>query len=199
MPMLYALLGDIHSSKNDLEQVLADILNKAPEAELVGTGDLFECVISKKNITDKKFAELENVMLIPEGFPELLTFPSVSGNQEDRILWITETNDPLRAKLAALPETIELDHAQVIHGHQWQWGGEPWALVHDSVEQSFVFYGHSHQSSLSHNGVQQKIEFGIPYSVEGEKVLVNVGAVVGDCEWVLFDAEEQTVTFMKVE
>ena len=25
-------------------------------------------------------------MLIPEGFPELLTFPSVSGNQEERIL-----------------------------------------------------------------------------------------------------------------
>ncbi len=195
--MHYALLGDIHSSKNDLEQVLADILNKAPEAELVGTGDLFECVISKKNMTDKKFSKLEEVMLIPEGFPELLTFPSVSGNQEDRILWITATADPLRSKIAALPETINLGRAQVIHGHQWRWGGEPWALVHESVEQSFVFYGHSHQSILSCNGVRQEIEYGIPYSVYGEKVLVNVGAVVGDCEWVLYDSVEQTVTFMK--
>jgi len=195
--MHYALLGDIHSSKSDLEQVLADILNKAPEAELVGTGDLFECIISKKNITDKKFTELEEVMLIPEGFPELLTFPSVSGNQEDRVILITETADPLRLKLAALPETIELGNAQVIHGHQWQWGGEPWALVHESVEQSFVFYGHSHQSIFSRNGIRQEIEFGIPYSVEGEHVLVNVGAVVGDCEWVLYDTEQQTVTFMK--
>ncbi len=195
--MRYALLGDIHSSKNDLERVLVDILNKAPEVELVGTGDLFECIISKKNITNKKFAELENVMLIPEGFPELLTFPSVSGNQEDRILWITETDNPLRAKLAALPETIELGHAQVIHGHQWQWGGEPWALIHASVEQSLVFYGHSHQSGLSRNDVRQDIEFGIPYSVVGERVLVNVGAVVGDREWVLYDSENNTVTFMK--
>lgn len=195
--MRYALLGDIHSSKNDLEQVLADILNKAPEAELIGTGDLFECIISKRNITDKKFTKLEEVMLIPEGFPELLTFPSVSGNQEDRIIMITETADPLRTKLAALPEMLEIGHARVIHGHQWQWGGEPWALAHDSVEQSFVFYGHSHQSMLSRNGIHQEIEFGIQYSVEGEKVLVNVGAVVGDCEWVLYDAEEQTVMFMK--
>ncbi len=197
MPMHYALLGDIHSSKNDLEKVLADILKKAPKAELVGTGDLFECIISKKNITGEKFTKLEEVMLIPEGFPELLTFPSVSGNQEDRILFITETDDPLRAKLAALPEAVEMGHAKVIHGHQWQWGGEPWALVHDSVEQSFVFYGHSHQSILSRDDVRQEIEFGIPYSVEGEKILVNVGAVVGDCEWVLYDAEKRTVTFMK--
>lgn len=197
MPMLYALLGDIHSSKDDLEQVLADIVNKAPEAERVGTGDLFECVISKKNITDKKIAELENVMIIPEGFPELLTFPSVSGNQEERIILITENDDPLRAKLATLPEAIELGHAKVIHGHQWQWGGEPWALVHASVEHSLVFYGHSHQSALSRNNVYQEIEFGIPYSVVGERVLVNVGAVVGDREWVLYDSENHTVTFMK--
>ena len=38
-------------------------------------------------------------MIIPEGFPELLTFPSVRGNQEERILLITETDDPLREKL----------------------------------------------------------------------------------------------------
>ena len=87
--MYYALLGDIHSSKEDLEKVLADINEKFPEAIRVGTGDLFECTISKKKITDKKFANLADVMIIPEGFVELLTFQSVSGNQEDRILMIT--------------------------------------------------------------------------------------------------------------
>ena len=74
--MQYAILGDIHSSKEDLEAVLNDISVKAPTATCVGTGDLYECIISKKDISDKKFNFLEEVMLIPEGFTELLTFPS---------------------------------------------------------------------------------------------------------------------------
>jgi len=37
--MHYALLGDIHSSKEDLEKVLADISEKAPTAKLIGTRD----------------------------------------------------------------------------------------------------------------------------------------------------------------
>lgn len=193
----YAIFGDIHSSKEDLEEVLAHITEKSPEAIRVGTGDLFECTISKKDITDKKFRNLEEVMLIPEGFPELLTFFSVCGNQEERILLITETEDPLRDKLAAMPETFDIGHAEIIHGHQWQWGGEPWALIHAEVSQSPVFYGHSHRSEISFDSVKQPIEFGVPYNLEGEKALVNVGAVVGDREWVLYDLTANTVTFMK--
>jgi predicted phosphodiesterase len=195
--MHYALLGDIHSSKEDLEKVLADILEKSPEAIRVGTGDLFECTISKKNITDKKFVNLEDVMIIPEGFTELLTFLSVSGNQEDRILMITETEDPLREKLATMPETFEIAQAKIIHGHQWEWGGKPWSLIHAEVSETPVFYGHSHTSAWSINGVNQQLEFGIPYDVNGENVLVNVGAVIDDREWVLYDQANNTVTFMK--
>lgn len=195
--MHYALLGDIHSSKDDLEKVLADISEKSPEAIRVGTGDLFECTISKRDITDKKFTNLEDVMIIPEGFAELLTFLSVSGNQEDRILMITETEDPLREKLATMPEMFEIAQAQIIHGHQWEWGGEPWSLIQAEVSGTPVFYGHSHTSSWSINGVNQQLEFGIPYDVNGENVLVNVGAVIGDCEWVLYDLTNNTATFMK--
>lgn len=193
----YAILGDIHSAKADLEKVLADIIEKSPEAIRIGTGDLFECIISKKDITDEKFKSLEEVMLIPEGFPELLTFPSVRGNQEERILKITETADPLREKIERIPETIEVGNAEIIHGHQWKWGGEPWSLIHAEVSQSPVFYGHSHTSAMSRGGIQQVIEFGVPYSVDGENILVNVGAVVVDCEWVLYDSTENTVVFMK--
>ena len=50
--MQYALLGDIHSSKDDLEKVLAHISEKAPNAKLIGTGDLYECTVSKKDITN---------------------------------------------------------------------------------------------------------------------------------------------------
>ncbi|CAM3053308.1 metallophosphoesterase family protein [Filibacter tadaridae] len=197
--MHYALLGDIHSSKTDLERVLADITDKAPNAVKVGTGDLFECTISKKNIAEAKFTRLEDVMLIPEGFQELLTFLSVKGNQEERILLITETADPLREKLSAMPTTFEIGNAEIIHGHQWEWGGEPWSPVHLEVEVSTVFYGHSHRSALSKNGKNQIVEFGIPYEIGGEHVLVNVGAVVGDREWVLYDQSANTVTFMKAE
>jgi predicted phosphodiesterase len=195
--LYYALFGDIHSSKEDLEKVLTDITEKAPEAIKVGTGDLFECTISKRDITDKKFQSMEEVMLIPEGFPELLTFFSVRGNQEERIVLITETEDHLREKLSTLPETFDIGPAKVIHGHQWKWGGEPWSLIHVEVNGSPLFYGHSHRSALSRDGVGQEIVFGVPYDVNGEKVLVNVGAVICDREWVLYDLEQNTITFMK--
>ena len=194
--MYYALFGDIPSSKEDLEKVLTDITEKAPEAIKVGTGDLFECTISKRDITDKKFRSMEEVMLIPEGFPELLTFFSVRGNQEERIVLITETEDHLGKNFLHCRRLL-ISAAEVIHGHQWQWGGEPWSLIHAEVNGSPVFYGHSHQSALSRDGVGQEIVFGVPYDVNGEKVLVNVGAVICDREWVLYDLEQNTITFMK--
>ena len=195
--MRYALLGDIHSSKDDLEKVLNHIEEVAIEATLIGTGDLYECTISKKDITDFKFTKLDQVMLIPNGITELLNFPSVRGNQEERIIYITDTKDPLRNYLDAMPEVIELEKGQVIHGHQWKWGGEPWSLLQAHVENSLVFYGHSHRSSLTFDGVTQKITFGIPYALTSENVLVNVGSVVGNREWVSYDSVENTVTFMK--
>ena len=85
----------------------------------------------------------------------------MKGNQEERILLITETDDPLREQMSSMPETIEIGKAKIIHGHQWEWGGEPWALIHAEVRNSPVFYGHSHHSALSINGIRQEIEFGI--------------------------------------
>lgn len=195
--MQYAILGDIHSSKKDLEKVLADISVKAPNAICVGTGDLYECIISKKDITVQKYNRLEELMLIPKGFNELLTFPSVQGNQEERILLISETDDSLREKIAEMPEIIDIGDAQIIHGHQWNWGGNPWSLIHADVNDSPVFYGHSHRSALSINGVEIRVELNKPYLLSGDNILVNVGAVVGDREWVLYDPIENIVEFMK--
>lgn len=195
--MQYALLGDIHSAKEDLENVLAHISEKAPNAILVGTGDLYECTISKKDITEQKFIELNKIMLNPSGFTDLLTFTSVQGNQEERILQLSETNDPLREKIAAMPEVIEVGEGQIIHGHQWKWGGEPWSLIHADVNKSPVFFGHSHQAMLSINGEEMDIIIDKPYILEGPEILVNVGAVVGNKEWALYDSIENTVTFLK--
>ena len=82
---------------------------------------------------------------------------------------------------------MKLRRGQIIHGHQWKWGGEPWSLIQADVERSLVFYGHSHHSALTIDGVNQKIDFGIPYAMTGENVLVNVGAVVDNREWVIYD------------
>ena len=168
-----------------------------PEALVIGTGDLYECTISKKDITDDKFTKLEQVMLNPKGFTELLNFPSVRGNQEERITYITETDEHFRKSLDSMPEVIELEKAQIIHGHQWKWGGKPWSLLQANVESPLVFYGHSHRSALTIDGVNQKLNFGKPYALTGEKVLVNVGSVVDNQEWVIYDSVENTVTFMK--
>lgn len=195
--MNYALIGDIHSSKEDLEKVYAQIKEVAPTAEVIGTGDLFECIISKKDITDQKFTALEEVMLNPDGFEALLTFPTVSGNQEERIIQITATDEALREKIVALPETLSIEGAQVIHGHQWKWGGEPWSLQKAETQHRLVFFGHSHTSQLLINQQLQEINWGVSQDVSQGDILVNVGSVVENREWILYNAKQQTVTFMK--
>lgn len=194
---MYAIIGDIHSSKEALEKVFRSIRQTAPDATVIGTGDLFECTISKKDITDRKFTSLQEVMLNPEGFEALLTFPSVFGNQEERILLITETDDSLREEIKALPERIDIEGAQVIHGHQWTWGGEPWSLQQANVSSRVTFFGHSHTSALSIDGQWQEVDWNVPYEISKGEILVNVGAVVESCEWVLYDARKQTITFKK--
>ena len=96
-----------------------------------------------------------------------------------------------------MPETLDIGEAQIIHGHQWQWGGNPWSLVHADIDHSPAFYGHSHHSALSINGVEIKVELNKPYHLLGDNILVNVGAVIGDQEWVLYDSVENTILFMK--
>lgn len=197
--MQYALIGDIHSSKSDLERVLAHIQKVAPAAKIVGTGDLFECTISKRKAIQNAFHCLDDVIVNPEGFEQLVMFPSVRGNQEERILFITQSNEALRSKLEKLPETIDIDHAQIIHGHQWTWGGNPWSLQDIERHKGITFYGHSHEAGLTINGMNYPITLHQSYSVRGQDALVNVGAVVYDREWVLYDAETQTVRFEKAK
>ncbi|GEN83657.1 hypothetical protein SLU01_19690 [Sporosarcina luteola] len=200
MKMQYAIIGDIHSSKEDLEKVLSHIKEQAPDATLIGTGDLFECTISKRNVASNRYTNLTEVMLLPEGFVEMLTFPSVIGNQEERILLITETDDPLLGILSAMPERIEVGAGEVVHGHQWKWGGAPWSLIEAEVTKSLTFYGHSHRSGLLRDGHEEKaVLFGHPYEVKDVQTLVNVGAVIEDKEWVLYDSFKDTVTFMKAD
>lgn len=196
--MIYAIFGDLHSSLDDTRAVLGHISEIAPNAERIGLGDLFECVISKKRIAER-FASVNDVILRPIGFEALLTFPSVSGNQEDRILTIVTGRDPLLDQLKELPECIELPGGKVIHGHQWIWSGEPWLPELPLEQEEILFFGHSHRSSYYIDGKWHTPEFGKVYSFVGERVGVNVGSVIENREWVLYNSEDQTVVFYKVD
>lgn len=197
--MRYALLGDIHSSVEDLRDVLNDIQKKAPDAQLIGTGDLFECTISKKRAPFERFGKLEDVMLFSEELTDMLTFQSVRGNQEERIAQITQSDEPLLQRIRTMEERIGIEYkAEVIHGHQWEWGGDPWMPVFPETGPDLVFYGHSHDSGLSIDSQVEEVGFGVPYDVTKGRTFVNVGAVVGDRAWVLYDSDAGTVIFMKV-
>lgn len=195
--MQYAILGDIHSSLIDLQEVLKGIVEKAPNAKVVGTGDIFECTVSKKDLHGQKYASVDEVLLNPSGFQQLLTFPTVYGNQEERILVVTENEENLRTLLLSYKEKMTIIGAEIIHGHQWVWGGEPWQLLYNDATAPLTFYGHSHHSQLTLDGNTEEIQFGKVYQVKEQNVLVNVGSVVGNREWVLYDSEQQTVIFMK--
>lgn len=193
--MKYALIGDIHSSNEDLKKVLTQVQQESSEAKIIGTGDLFECTISKKDITDQKFSNLSDVLINEGNFSELLSFPSVAGNQEERILLITETDDLLRQWIEEIPETIVIEGATVIHGHQWTWGGNPWSLQEAPIEERLVFYGHSHTSGMFRNGEAEAIVFDEWIDVKSGHILVNVGSVIDHREWVLYDASLQKIMF----
>lgn len=196
--MQFALLGDIHSSIEDLEDVLEHISDEASDALLIGIGDIYECTVSKKKLRGQIYAVVGDVIEHPAGFEQLLTFPTVYGNQEERILLLTENPEPLRDHIEMQPETLQAGQAVIIHGHQWPAGeNEKW-LAKNLPNARLVFHGHTHRSSLTQDGQEVPITWHKPQSVaEYNHTIVNVGAVIESREWVLYDTEEQTITFMK--
>ncbi|WP_158232541.1 metallophosphoesterase [Sporosarcina sp. P13] len=197
--MQYALLGDIHSSLDDLTAVLEQISSEAPGAVLIGTGDLYECTVSKKKLHGQVYACVGDVIKHPFDFDAVLTFPSVYGNQEERILLITEQSEPLRDMLQKLPETVHAGEAIVIHGHQWKPEERAIWLDKHLPEATIVFHGHTHRSSYTQDGKNIAIPKDGIVTLSGQSHVINVGAVVESKEWVLFDTEKRTVRFMQVK
>ena len=190
----FAIIGDIHSSKKDLKAVLQHVRKVDPQAEVVGTGDIFECTISKKKLPLPKPLPYEQVYKTKREFEQLLTFPTVYGNQEERILLVGEGEDEWPKWMRRLPEVYPLSpDAAIIHGHQWEWGGTPWALQNYTMQGRLTFYGHSHTSLFN----RQPVQFGHPYDVSTGEHLINVGSDVDNREWVLYEVEEGQVLFMK--
>ncbi|MFJ7952054.1 metallophosphoesterase family protein [Lysinibacillus sp. NPDC096418] len=191
--MIYALLGDLHSSIEDTKTVLAQIQQTASDAEIIGLGDLYECTVSKKKAKNITNLPLQKAAIVEDEFEELLTFPSVRGNQEERIMNVTGID-----RFTTLPELIEIDGATIMHGHQFQWNIK-WQPTFPTFKQQILFFGHSHESGLYHKNkkIPINITFGKPISLQEKQYGVNVGSVVDHREWCLYDSNSQTITFMR--
>ena len=191
--MIYALLGDLHSNIEDTIAVLDHIEQIARDAEIIGLGDLYECTVSKKNAKNIKKLPLQKAAVIEEEFEHLLTFPSIRGNQEERITSITGIQ-----RFVELPEIIEIENATLMHGHQFQWDIH-WQPTLPPFTKQFLFFGHSHESGLyqNHKKLPIPIQFGQPLPLKDQQYGVNVGSVVVHREWCLYNSTNQTITFMR--
>ncbi|MGE7092293.1 metallophosphoesterase family protein [Lysinibacillus sp. NPDC048646] len=190
--MLYALLGDLHSNIEDTKAVLTHIQQTANDAEIIGLGDLYECIVSKKKAQSVTDLPLQKAAIIDNDFENLLTFPSIRGNQEERITRVTGIN-----RFIELPETMDIDGAILMHGHQFKWS-VTWQPIFPTIDKQLLFFGHSHESGLYRRNKKLaiRIHFGQPITLQEKQYGINVGSVVDHREWCLYDSEQRTVTFM---
>lgn len=191
--MKYAIISDLHSHYKNTKKVLKHIQDVAPQAEIIGLGDLFECKIGKKKAKTIRNAKLKDVAVIEEKFINLLTFPSIIGNQEERIALLTGDNRFLQYE-----EVREIEHATLIHGHQIDWD-ETFHPTFPVVNTPLLFFGHSHEAAIYINGLRQRVPYNIPLAIGKNPYQINVGAVVDNKEWCLYDSDEMTVTFLQAQ
>ncbi|WP_046180141.1 metallophosphoesterase family protein [Domibacillus tundrae] len=189
--MKYALLGDLHSNVEDTKAVLDQINRYAPDAKIIGLGDLYECNIGKRKAETARDLPMKKAAHMPRGFASLLTFPSVRGNQEERIMLVTGRED-----FEHLPEKMIIDGAVIMHGHQWKWT-KGWLPVLPKTDPPLLIFGHSHVAGLYRKKKRLPMEYGEPVLLKKKRYGINAGAVWGAREWVLYDSAARTVTFMK--
>lgn len=189
--MKYALISDLHSNSVDTKAVLNHIYSLHEPLMIIALGDLFECKISKKKAKKVTHLAIEEAAIISEDFINLLTFPSIIGNQELRIMQVTGL--PL---FQQFPETYEIDGAILIHGHQFKWIDDL-TPHHKKMKQPLVFFGHSHTSSLFRKGINKPFKFNESIQLTKKRYSINVGSVVFHREWCLYDSDSRSITFMK--
>lgn len=189
--MLYALLGDLHSDYKQTVKVLEHVGTIAPEAKIIGLGDLYECNIGKKKAQRlTEHLPLKVAATIKKKFQALLTFPSIIGNQEERIAKVTGLEEFLQ-----FPEKIEIEHATLIHGHQFEWSETYELEGHPSFSTPLVFFGHSHRAALYNGYERTAITYGEAIDVSDQSYFINVGAVVDSGDWLLYDSDSRHITF----
>lgn len=188
-------MGDLHSSIKDTKAVLKQVEAFNLQSNIIGIGDLYECIIGKKKLqTLTNKLPLKEAAIVNSKFENLLTFPSVIGNQEERIALVTG-----ETRFLNFPEKIMIEHATIMHGHQFDYT-ESFELIPPSFDTPLLFFGHSHYSALYVDGVRQQIIMDVPYQLgDGKQYIINVGSVVGKREWCIYDSEQMTIAFKKAD
>lgn len=188
--MKYALLGDLHGHYKNTKAVLKHIQQIAPTAKIIGLGDLFECHIGKKKAALlTNYLPIEEATTIKKKFKKLLTFPSIIGNQEERIAQVTGCKSFLQYDKCFL-----IEQATLLHGHQFEWD-EQFEPIFPNYETPLLFFGHSHRAALYINECRTSIVYNQPIFVGNGRYEINVGAVVASRDWCLYDSDTMTVTF----
>ncbi|OCS91380.1 metallophosphoesterase family protein [Caryophanon latum] len=189
--MQIAIISDLHSNTKALKKVLRHIRDVAPQAPIVCLGDLYECTVSKKKAAFIRDMSLQDAAITSQKFEQHLQFLTVRGNQEERIAKVTGL-----AQFTSYPETIEIDNALFIHGHQFSWTPE-WTAIFPKYAHEIIFFGHSHQAAYYVDGERHVVKHGTTITVEKKQLFINVGSVVDHYEWALYDTGIKTVTFQK--
>ena len=193
--MRYAILGDLHSDYKKTKAVLKHINMIAPNATILGLGDLYECNIGKKKAaTITSPIPLKEAAIVKKKFQTLLTFPSVIGNQEERIAQVTGHNLFLN-----YPDRIEIEHATLIHGHQFEWSETYEMIGHPIFHSPLVFFGHSHYPAIYEGLKRTPVIYNKAINVSDKNYFINVGAVVETGDWLLYDSEARSIIFYRAE
>lgn len=193
MMLKYALLGDLHSHYKNTKAVLQHINEIDPTMEIIGLGDLFECIIGKRKAENIRGATLDQATILSHEFLQLLTFPSVIGNQEERIAMVTGLEQFLNYE-----QQIVIDGATIMHGHQFLWD-EHFEPTFPAIHTPLLFFGHSHRAAIYNEGVRAPIHYNEKIYVGDRPYAINVGAVVESRDWCLYDSDKMTVTFYRAE
>lgn len=188
----YALISDLHSHTKHTKKVLKHIQQEAPNATILCLGDIYECTIGKKKATTIRNAKLKEAAIISDKFEQLIQFPSIIGNQEERIALVTGNE-----RFLQYPEKFEIEHATLMHGHQFDWDEAYIAPTFPSVNTQLLFFGHSHRSAIYINGERKIVPFHVELPLHDEVYQINVGSVVDNKEWCLYDSTTKTIKFMK--
>lgn len=219
--MRYGFFSDIHGMWNNASLVLKQMERYGVDQYLC-LGDLFEVKISKRELLDFVFKDVEQVVDLDERLIQIMRdIPTIIGNQEERLLELLPQGSlpqEIHSLFTGLPKEILLsDHAMVHHGHHWLWQNydeEYYYPIVDEWKRPRMFYGHNHQNALfqwdsEHSGEQGSgsgLRF-IPirnrepiHLSQKQRYLINVG----DCKqshpnWVLYDEGQDELIYYTIK